>query len=182
MGHRCAHDQPIAKSLMIAFAMIVRDELHDEAPEVPLPQRNDPIQALFLDRPDESFCVGIRLRRGRAYVHFRAMSCRCQRSNVFGVATVEISRKAARPTRYARAASRRRSSSLKRSRCFPSWRRKSPFSSIRYVTTSRSRRSSQPQPGARWKVHTHETPPTFRPRGEIGSGSRKHQPSLRSEQ
>ena len=37
------------------------------------------------------------------------MSRRCQRNSVSGVAIVAISRKAARPTRYARAASRRRS-------------------------------------------------------------------------
>jgi hypothetical protein len=48
---------------MIAFAMIVRDELRDDAPEVPLPQRNDSIETFFPDRPDESFCVGIRIRR-----------------------------------------------------------------------------------------------------------------------
>jgi hypothetical protein len=70
----------------------------------------------------------------QAYVHFRAISCRCQRSNVSGVAIVAISRKAVRPTRYARAASRRRSSSVRRRRWVPSWRRRSRFSSIRYVS------------------------------------------------
>ena len=54
-----------------------------------------------------------------AYVHFRAISWRCHRSSVSGVTIVAISRNAARPTRYARTASRRRSSSRKRSRCFP---------------------------------------------------------------
>jgi hypothetical protein len=48
---------------MIPFAMIVRDELGDRAPDVTLPQRHDPVQTFFLDRPDESFRVGIR-RRG----------------------------------------------------------------------------------------------------------------------
>jgi hypothetical protein len=68
-----------------------------------------------------------------AYVHFRAISCRCQRSNVSGVTIVAISRKAVRPTRYARAASRRRSSSVRRSRRIPSWRRRKPvlFNQVR---------------------------------------------------
>jgi hypothetical protein len=39
------------------------------------------------------------LPRLPAYVHFLAIRCRCQRSNVSGVAIVAISRKAARPTR-----------------------------------------------------------------------------------
>jgi hypothetical protein len=51
-----------------------------------------------------------------AYVHFRAINCRCQRSNVSGVAIVAISRKVARPTRCARAANRPRSASVSRSR------------------------------------------------------------------
>jgi hypothetical protein len=33
-----------------------------------------------------------RLDAGFAYVHFRAMSCRCQRSSVSGVTIVAISR------------------------------------------------------------------------------------------
>jgi hypothetical protein len=47
---------------MIAFAMIVHDELRDDAPEVPLPQWNDSIQTFFLDRPDESLGLGIGVR------------------------------------------------------------------------------------------------------------------------
>jgi hypothetical protein len=43
-----------------------------------------------------------------AYVHLRAINCRCQRSNVSGVTIVATSRKAHRPSRYARAASFRR--------------------------------------------------------------------------
>jgi hypothetical protein len=37
-----------------------------------------------------------------AYVHFRAISWRCHRNKVSGVAIVTMSRKARRPTRYAR--------------------------------------------------------------------------------
>ena len=47
---------------MIPFEMIVLDKLRDRASEVSLPQRNDSIQTLFLDRPDESLGVGIRVR------------------------------------------------------------------------------------------------------------------------
>src|SRR6516225_5752703 len=50
------------------------------------------------------------------YVHLRATSCRCHRSSVSGVTTVVRSRKAARPSLWARIASRRRSSSVNRRR------------------------------------------------------------------
>ena len=54
-------------------------------------------------------------RLGRAaYVHFLAMSWRCQRSKVSGVTIVAISRSRCRPSRYARTTSRRRSSSVRR--------------------------------------------------------------------
>jgi hypothetical protein len=43
----------------------------------------------------------LRLSGRRAYVHFRAISRRCHRGSVSGVAIVAISRTAARPTRYA---------------------------------------------------------------------------------
>ena len=46
---------------MIPLAMIVLDELHDRVPEAPLTDRNDAIETFFLDRPDESLSVGIRV-------------------------------------------------------------------------------------------------------------------------
>jgi hypothetical protein len=61
-----------------------------------------------------------------------------------GVTIVAISRSARRPARKARTARRRRSSSVRRSRLRPSCRRRSRFSSIRYASASRSRRSNQP--------------------------------------
>ena len=57
-----------------------------------------------------------RLLRLLGYVHLRATSCRCQRSSVSGVTIVATSRKACRPSLWARMASRRRSSSVNRSR------------------------------------------------------------------
>jgi hypothetical protein len=47
------------------------------------------------------------------YVHFGAINSRCHRSKVSGVAIVAIFHRAVRPARYARAASRRRSSSVR---------------------------------------------------------------------
>jgi hypothetical protein len=63
------------------------------------------------------------------YVHLRTISCRCHRSNGAGVTLVAISRNVRRPTRMARAASRCRSSSVKRRRRPPSFRRRTRFSS-----------------------------------------------------
>jgi len=58
-GHR--HDQLIAEALMVAFAMIVLDELPDGSPERPFTDENHPIQTGFLDRPYEALrvCVGV---------------------------------------------------------------------------------------------------------------------------
>src|SRR5712691_8785803 len=56
-GHR--HDQLIAQALMVAFAMIVLDELADGSPERPFTDENHPVQAGFLDRPYEALRVRI---------------------------------------------------------------------------------------------------------------------------
>ena len=42
-------DQPIVEPLVIPFSVIVRDIFCDRPPEMPLPNRNDPIETLFLD-------------------------------------------------------------------------------------------------------------------------------------
>ena len=44
-----AVNQVVAGTLVIAFAMIVDQELGQRAPEVPLTERNHAIQALFFD-------------------------------------------------------------------------------------------------------------------------------------
>ena len=61
-----AVDQPIPKTLMIAFAMIVLDELVNCLPEMALADGNDPIETLFLNRPDEPLGEALALgaRRG----------------------------------------------------------------------------------------------------------------------
>ena len=46
---------------MIALVMVVLEELRDGAPEMPLPQRNQPIETFFIYRLHETFCVGIRI-------------------------------------------------------------------------------------------------------------------------
>ena len=48
---------------MIPLAMIVLDELRDDLPEVPLTDWNDAIETFFLDRPDESLGIGVRVGR-----------------------------------------------------------------------------------------------------------------------
>ncbi|MEP7309199.1 MAG: hypothetical protein ABJA98_27160 [Acidobacteriota bacterium] len=40
---------------MIALAMVVLDVLRHRVPEVPLSERNQPIQTLFFDRTHEAF-------------------------------------------------------------------------------------------------------------------------------
>ena len=78
-----------------------------------------------------------------AEVHLRTMSWRCHRSSVSAVTIVATSRSACRPSRSARAASHRRSSSVRRWRRPPSCRRSRRFSSSKYDMASRSPRSTQ---------------------------------------
>jgi hypothetical protein len=55
--------QFIAEALMIALAMVVLDVLGDRAPEMALAKRYDPIEAFLLNRPHETFGVGIGVSR-----------------------------------------------------------------------------------------------------------------------
>jgi len=48
---------------MIPFAMIMGDKLRDGPPKVALAERDQPIARFFLDRADEAFGVGVRIRR-----------------------------------------------------------------------------------------------------------------------
>ena len=62
-GRVCdGHDQLIAQALMIAFAMIVLDELGDGSPERRFTEENHPVQAGFLDRPNEALRVCVEIR------------------------------------------------------------------------------------------------------------------------
>src|SRR4029453_15445790 len=58
-----AVDERVAQRLMIALVMIVIDEFPDRPSEVPLADRNHPIETFLLDRSDESFRVCVRIRR-----------------------------------------------------------------------------------------------------------------------
>lgn len=52
-------NQLVADALMISFAVVMGHELDDRATKMPLPQQNDAIEALLLDRPNEAFRVGV---------------------------------------------------------------------------------------------------------------------------
>jgi len=60
---RASVDEPVPEPLMIPLAMVVLDVFGDRAPEMALAERDDPIEAFLLDRPHETFGVGIRVRR-----------------------------------------------------------------------------------------------------------------------
>jgi hypothetical protein len=42
---------------------VVRDVLRNNAPEAPMPDRNQPVQTFFFDRSHEPFRVCVRIRR-----------------------------------------------------------------------------------------------------------------------
>jgi hypothetical protein len=46
---------------MIPFAVVVLDVLRDGRSEVPLAERNQPVQAFFFDGSHEPFGVGVRI-------------------------------------------------------------------------------------------------------------------------
>ena len=62
---RHLHDHLIAQALMVAFAMIVLDELANGSPEGRFTDKNDPVQAGFLDRPYEALRVHVEIRGTR---------------------------------------------------------------------------------------------------------------------
>ena len=66
---RWTFNQLVHKTLVIPFAMIVRGELLQCGAQVPFAERNDAIEAFFLDRPDESLCVRIAVWRARRRPH-----------------------------------------------------------------------------------------------------------------
>jgi len=50
--------EPILQALAIPLPMIVLDEFRQGASEMPLPQRNDPIETFCFDRPNKTLGVG----------------------------------------------------------------------------------------------------------------------------
>jgi hypothetical protein len=103
------------------------------------------------------FSVAIRMTRCRisaktpgrpgrdfAYVHFRAMSCRCQRRIVSGVTIAATCARRRRASRKPIAAKRRRSSSVNRTRWLPRRAFRTRFSSRRHWMTSCCSCWSQP--------------------------------------
>ena len=58
-------DQVVVQSLMIPLMMIVFDEFPNRPSEVPLADRNHPIETFLFDRSDEALRVGVGIRRSR---------------------------------------------------------------------------------------------------------------------
>ena len=56
-------DQFVGQALVIVFSMVMHDEFGDGPAEVSLAQRGQPVQALLLERADESLRVRIAVRR-----------------------------------------------------------------------------------------------------------------------
>jgi hypothetical protein len=49
--HTHADDQLVSQAVMMTLTMVVGNILRHRPSEVPFPERNDPIEAFFLDRP-----------------------------------------------------------------------------------------------------------------------------------
>ena len=61
--YRPARDEAIVEALMVPFSVVMGDVLGDRVPEMLLPDRNQPVQAFFFDRPHEPFRVCVRIGR-----------------------------------------------------------------------------------------------------------------------
>jgi hypothetical protein len=55
-------EQHIAKTLVVPFAVVVGEVLHDGPPEMPFPQRHDPVQAFAFYREHKSLGIGVQVR------------------------------------------------------------------------------------------------------------------------
>jgi hypothetical protein len=64
-GHKATrlwNDQPIAQPLVIALRVVMGDKVVNNCPQRLLSKQDHPLQARFLDRPQESLGVGIQIR------------------------------------------------------------------------------------------------------------------------
>jgi hypothetical protein len=61
-------DQFVAEALMVAFAMVVDHELPERTTQMPLTQRNEVVQAFFLDRANKPLRVRIAVRGAKRCV------------------------------------------------------------------------------------------------------------------
>jgi hypothetical protein len=52
-------NQRVTNALVVSLSMVVGHELGHRPAKMPFPQRDDAIEALFLDRPNEPLCVGV---------------------------------------------------------------------------------------------------------------------------
>ena len=60
-----SRNQLVVETLVIPFAMVVRDKFRDRAPEMTLPYWNHPVETFLFDRSDEPLSVRIRVRSAR---------------------------------------------------------------------------------------------------------------------
>jgi hypothetical protein len=64
-----AVDQPVPKPLMISLAMIVHDKFMHGSSEVAFAARNHSVETFFLDGPEESLRIGIRVGGAKRRIH-----------------------------------------------------------------------------------------------------------------
>jgi len=60
-----SRNQLVVETLVIPFAMVVRDKFGNRAPEMTLPYGNHPLETFLFDRSDEPLGVRIRVRSAR---------------------------------------------------------------------------------------------------------------------
>src|SRR5207237_9588193 len=61
-------DEIVPEALVIAFAMIVEDVLGKRVTQVPLTERNETVQALFLDRANKPLRIRVAIWRANRFL------------------------------------------------------------------------------------------------------------------
>ena len=83
-----ASDECVVESLVIALTVVVRDVFRNRASEMPLPDRNRPIETLLFNGSHEAFGVGIRI--GRPIRRQHDADARLAQSHAYGRAPLRI--------------------------------------------------------------------------------------------
>ena len=52
----------VVESLVVSLTMVMLDVLVDDEAQMPLAERDDAMEALFFDRPDEPLGIGVEIR------------------------------------------------------------------------------------------------------------------------
>ena len=60
----------VVESLVVSLTMVMLDVLVDDEAQMPFAERDDTMEALLFDRPDEPLGIGVETRRPASHVRY----------------------------------------------------------------------------------------------------------------